>query len=583
MASGKPTEDKVLSNAAAVLGIKAGEDLTRLDRKGLQGFTQRQLFECAKRLNLKGVSKLSKDELSLRVASEFANRRAPSAADAGSEKPPSPAASAMPAAGDKALPAAGDGADSSWSHKFEVREHAAAEQPGTIPWSYGNDRVTGMAVDPDRLFVYWEVTDDAIARARADLGKAGKDAWLNLRIYDTTDRIFDGTNAHAYFDHRVERGDRHWFFHIGKPSSSAFIDIGLKSNEGYFAKIVRSGRVEFARREPAPWAEPEWLSVRSLMGSIELAGRGQHLRRQAPGIAPTTPADVPSPGPRRHVALLAVGGILHHRGGWPQGNPRMGRAHDRRHHRVPSRNHLGKPGHGFRLGGGAVQLSGFRPGAGTRGLRGALARLPRGRTNAHRARSMAGRDQRVSAPTTAAASSRAGRFIDPGSPKRKAEAPGGVTAEHAIPGSSERLLTGASERRWRYASEMRLGGASEVFFLGASEYRARGASERLFIGASQYKMRGASERRFAGGSEVRMRGASERMLAGASELRLGGASERRLGGASELQPGGASERNLGGGSEGRLAMGQVDDVPASGGDGHYPAPESIGQAPKHKE
>ena len=36
--------------------------------------------------------------------------------------------------------------------------------PQDIPWGYGQDRVTGMVVDPDRLYVYWEVTDDAIAR-----------------------------------------------------------------------------------------------------------------------------------------------------------------------------------------------------------------------------------------------------------------------------------------------------------------------------------------------------------------------------------------------------------------------------------
>ena len=30
-----------------------------------------------------------------------------------------------------------------------------------------------MVVDPERLFVYWEVTDDAVAAARAGLGQAG--------------------------------------------------------------------------------------------------------------------------------------------------------------------------------------------------------------------------------------------------------------------------------------------------------------------------------------------------------------------------------------------------------------------------
>jgi hypothetical protein len=148
-----------------------------------------------------------------------------------------------------------------------------------------------------------------------------------------------------------------------------------------------------------------------------------------------------------------------------------------------------------------------------------------------------------------------------------ANAVGSEMKEYSIPGSSEKLLMGASEQRWRYASELRLGGASEVFFMGASEYRARGASERLFMGASQYKMRGASETQYQGASELRMRGASERLIGGASELRLGG----------------ASEQVLGGGSEARLAGGQSNgDAPASS-DGHYPSPDSIGPGLGNKE
>jgi hypothetical protein len=146
---------------------------------------------------------------------------------------------------------------------------------------------------------------------------------------------------------------------------------------------------------------------------------------------------------------------------------------------------------------------------------------------------------------------------------------GGEVRELPIPGSSERLFVGASERRWRYASEARLGGASEIFFLGASELRARGASERLFIGASQYRMRGASEQRFLGASELRMRGSSERLQSGASEARLGGASEQMLGG--------GSEGRLGGGN------GAGSAEPHEVGEGHYPSPETIGSGPDQEE
>jgi hypothetical protein len=427
--------------------------------------------------------------------------------------------------------------------------------------------VTGMAVDPDRLFVYWEVTDDAIERARASLGKGGKDAWLNLRIYDTTDRIFDGTNAHSYFDHRVERGDRHWFFQIGKPSSSAFVDIGLKSNEGFFAKIVRSGRVEFSRREPAPWGEPEWLSVRSMMGPIEHAGRGPHVRRQAPGLAAASPsAALAGQGPRRHVALLpweesftvGEGGRkeiieweeqmidgtteFHRESTWE--SPVMVSAWEAGPFSFPVA--APEPVREDFVGPSRV----YRVGGRTHVVHGPWQVVIKG-VGAHQGRSVVARWEIYRSWIA----------------EETDGAPVGEMKEFAIPGSSEKLLMGASERRWRYASEMRLGGASEIFFLGASEYMARGASERLFMGASQYKMRGASERQYIGGSEVRMRGASEQRLSGASESRLGGASERMLGG----------------GSEGRLASNQEESTPPATDAGHYPSPESFGKEPEHKD
>ena len=153
--------------------------------------------------------------------------------------------------------------------KFDTaRAEEVAEEARTLPWSYGKTRATAMFVDADRLFIYWEVTDPAIEAARVGLGPGGSNAWLNLRVYDVTGRLFDGTNAHSYFDHRIERTDRQWFFHIGKPGSSAIVELGMKSREGYFVKIVRSGRVDFPRREPSAAADVEWLTVRPETGEI---------------------------------------------------------------------------------------------------------------------------------------------------------------------------------------------------------------------------------------------------------------------------------------------------------------------------
>ena len=570
MGSGKSIEDKVLGSAAAALGIKHAEELSKLDRKGLLGFTQRQLFECAKRLQIKGVSKLSKDELAGVVAKQFlaAGEPAAAAVETAAVKKPAgkPAEAAMKGAVE---PAAAPGVDdTAWSHKFEIPDHGKQSAPDTIPWSYNYDRVTGMAVDPDRLFVYWEVTDEAIERTRPSLGSGSKNAWLNLRIYDTTDRIFDGTNAHSYFDHRVERGDRHWFFQIGKPSSSAFVDIGLKSPEGYFVKIVRSGRVEFPRREPAPWGEPEWLSVRSLMGPIEHAGRGPHVRRQAPGVAPPAPAaQLQGPGQRRHVALLPWEEVIEWEEHFTDGTTEFHRETTWESPVMVSAWEAGpfsfpvtapEPVREDFVGPARV----YRVGGRTHVVHGPWEVVIKG-VGAHQGRSVVARWEIYRS------------WVG----EENAQTTGGQMKEVAIPGSSEKLMVGASERRWRYASEARLGGASEIYFLGASEFRAKGASERLFMGASQLRMRGASEQQYMGSSEVRMKGASERLLGGASDYRLGGGSEGRLGASENL--GGASERRVDGSEPRPSDPGEEVSQPSDSG--AYPSTTSIGNEPEHKE
>ncbi len=404
------------------------------------------------------------------------------------------------------------------------------EQPATIPWSYGVDRITAAAVDPDRLFVYWEVTDPAIERARTALGPGGAGGWLVLRVYDTSGLIFDGTNARSYFDHPVERATRQWFFDIGKPTSTAFVEIGMKSAEGFFARIVRSGRVDFPRREPAPWSDPEWMTVRPWSGEVAdvhrspAGARGAGAPRQdgraEPGSEPIPIWTLRDPGAVHEVVLrqLLESGwervewsetsgdgwfALEARSEWE--SPRVLTSWETGPFTYPveieppRREEWEGRGFAYRAGNVTHVVQGpwrvVIRNLGTRSERELI-----GTWEIHRSWSVEG-----------------GRQLSMGS--------GGATLRV---GASESVAAGASERRWISASELRLGGASERWRVGASEVHFRGATEQLFAGASQAQQRGASERQYAGGSESRLGGASEGGYAGGSEGRLAGASELRL-------------------------------------------------------
>jgi hypothetical protein len=450
-----------------------------------------------------------------------------------------------------------------------------------IPWSYGIDRVTAMPVDPDTLYVYWEVTDSAIDRARAALGAAGEGAWLNLRVFDTSGIIFDGGNAHSWFDHGLGRSDRQWFFRIGKPSSSATVEIGMRAPDGGFARIARSSRVDFPPVAPSAWSDPEWMTVLA-GGETVHAGRGGPVR-PGDGHAPPmgggaerhehVPVWVllePGEGERRFRELFGEhweriewregGGEgwyeLQGRLEWQVGPMVSSWEEGPFHYPVqvdpPSRSTWEGGAVAYTQGGvtrvvyGPWQVM-------IRNLHGRAEHAVLGRWQIYRSWATNGGIEEVQRLATGIG----------------AGAPGGA---------SERVA--ASAFLWRVGSEERLGGASEVWRLGASEVRLRGASEILLAGASERRLMGASERRLMGASEWRLGGASERQLMGASERarrgasewRLGGASERHLGGASERALRGASEQRLGGGSEERLggAPGFTGSPGPDDGDWNWP-------------
>jgi hypothetical protein len=155
---------------------------------------------------------------------------------------------------------------------------------GELTWSYGEDRITAMVRDPDSAYLYWEITDEGIATARERLGPAGAGGWCNLRVYDTTGRDFNGTNANDYFDIRVERDERDYFVMIRRPTSAMHVEIGIKSSEGYFQPIARSGRADFPRNFPSPNTTLEWMTVTS-----ELPPSAAPYRSRYRGPEPTLP------------------------------------------------------------------------------------------------------------------------------------------------------------------------------------------------------------------------------------------------------------------------------------------------------
>jgi hypothetical protein len=434
--------------------------------------------------------------------------------------------------------------------KFDLGTAAApAVDTGELPWGYDENRVTAIARDPDSAYLYWEITDDGIARARDRLGPAGASGWCNLRVYDTTGRDFDGTNANDYFDIRVERNDREYFLMIRRPTSVIHVEIGIKSHEGYFHPIARSGRTEFPRNDPSPNTALEWMTVtsdgappaanpcRSRYGGPEpplpaRAGAG-YVDVWRAAYAPSMPEreqpvlrEHPSfsgaPVQRRHVAHIEQWWHLDEwRAEW-RGGLRFTRVTAFGEQPTMTWQEGPFPVELFDPERIAIELLGEPPvrlqAEGTEfTVYGPWRVVIRNFEEPHR-RVLATWSMRwVRAMTPMI--ERWGHMVEQQLLERHEheQAMLGASEKHALSarGASERWRVGGSERIWGGASEWLAAGASETLFAGASQLGWAGASAALY--------RGASER--IGASEANQRmGASERLRAGAS--RLGGGSEQ---------------------------------------------------------
>jgi hypothetical protein len=467
---------------------------------------------------------------------------------------------------------------------------------GEFPWAYGDNRITAVVRDPESAYLYWEITDDAIAAARTRLGPAGAHGWCCLRVYDTTSKRFDGTNANDYFDIRVDRTDREYFLMIRRPTSIMHAEIGLKTEEGFFQPIARSGAAEFPRNAPSPNTSLEWMTVttddvppavapyrsrytgpppslpeRAGAGYVDVWRAAYAPSMQAQANTPVENASSSGAGIHRTYDRSAHIERWWHldewRSEWRGGLRfirRVGAVEDQAVHwkEGPFPIEFGDPER-FAvelLGEPPVQLRSEGMAFTVYGPWRVSIRSFDGDAKRRILSTWSIRWVRATTPMIERWGFGVERHVESGYEHEHVVI--GASEQHGLleRGASERWRIGASERMWLGASEWAARGGSETLHLGASQFGFAGASALLYRGASEWVRMGASEWMRMGASEWMRMGGSERVWLGASEewrmtggasMGLGG-SEAHFGGASEAHHGGASEAHHGGASDTRF-------------------------------
>ena len=152
-----------------------------------------------------------------------------------------------------------------------------------LPASYGQDKIVLQVRDPWWIHSYWEITHGTIDGLKGRLGDVFYSAKLILRVYDVSHIIFDGSNAHRFFDIEINYGTTSWYVDTQGPGRSWCVDIGLRLANGEFIKIARSNTVSTPLDSPSWITDEEWMIPEDMFA--RLYGMGFGFGKSSPGKA----------------------------------------------------------------------------------------------------------------------------------------------------------------------------------------------------------------------------------------------------------------------------------------------------------
>lgn len=221
-----------------------------MTREELAGKTKTKLVEIAKSLGVKGVSKLTRDDL----IEHILLLDPPFSANPNQEKEISQhlnktLVETEPFYVQPPLP----------EHLIGVT--VAENNEAQIPQDYNDTGIVLMVRDPYWLYSYWNVNHETKDQIASNFGRWENIA-LILRVYDTTDvKGFNGSNSNYYFDIQLNHPVNNWYIHVGGPNRTFCVDLGFIQANGSFYTIIRSNIVTTPRDNVSDVVDEEWMVI----------------------------------------------------------------------------------------------------------------------------------------------------------------------------------------------------------------------------------------------------------------------------------------------------------------------------------
>lgn len=99
-------------------------------------------------------------------------------------------------------------------------------------------------VSPRKIILFWEVSNLPQKIIQLFFAKSFKDLVQLIRIYDVTDIIFNGRNAHHYYEIAYSYENGYWSIKGLSPNRSYIAEIGVKFSRNDFFPILRSNNIQ---------------------------------------------------------------------------------------------------------------------------------------------------------------------------------------------------------------------------------------------------------------------------------------------------------------------------------------------------
>jgi len=99
-------------------------------------------------------------------------------------------------------------------------------------------------VTPRKVIVYWEASSIPNKVLSLFYNKPFEEMIHIVRLYDVSDIIFTGNNAHHYYDITVPYNKGYWFIKGLTANRSYVAELGVKLNDKEFFPVLRSNSVQ---------------------------------------------------------------------------------------------------------------------------------------------------------------------------------------------------------------------------------------------------------------------------------------------------------------------------------------------------